>query len=254
MILAQNNGPAPLWVTVNLHSTNAIIDRTSPIAVVVPAGETVTIATIRSAAPGQQYRVATNYKFSIGTPDVVQNTGATYLLPFRNGQLITIGQALGGKITTHNGPASKYAVDFIVPVGTPIMAARKGRVVDIDQNYSEGGADPLLKANHVLMLHEDGTLGLYSHLEQNRIPVTFGQWVGAGELIGYSGNTGYSTGPHLHFVVFSNTRTLDGTAQYLSQPVKFVNGAPEYELQLQQGDKQVTSHLSATPRVSTVTP
>jgi len=251
MLLAQNNGPAPILVTVNLlNPVNATIDRPSPITVVVPPGETISIATVHITVPGQQYKISSSYKFSVGTPDVVQNPDATYLLPFKDGQEITVGQVLGGKISTHSGLASKYAVDFTVPIGTPIVAARKGKVVDIDQNYSEGGADPLLKANHVLILHEDGTLGLYSHLTQNRIPVTFGQRIEAGELIGYSGNTGYSTGPHLHFVVLSNTRTTDGTAQYLSQPVKFMNDTPAHELELHQYDKLVTHH-HASPKVTT---
>lgn len=245
LIQAQNNGPAPIWATVHLHDpVNATIDRPSPIAVLVSPGETITLATVTGTVPGQQFRIATNYKFSIGTPDVVQSPDASYLLPFQNGQQVTVGQVVGGKITTHNSPASKYAVDFTVPTGTPIVAARKGKVVDIDQNYTEGGADPLLKANHVLILHEDGTLGLYSHLAQSRIPLTFGQPVEAGELLGYSGNTGYSTGPHLHFVVLANTRSSDGTAQYVSQPVKFVNAAPMQELKLCQGDKLLIKHNS----------
>ena len=253
IILAQNSGPAPILATVSLlNPVNAIIDRSSPIAVVVPPGETITVAVIHGAVQGQEYRIATNYKFSIGNPDAVQDPRATYLLPFKEGQVITVGQVLGGKITTHNNPASRNAVDFTVPIGTPILLARKGRVVDIDQGYSEGGADPLLKANHVLILHEDGTLGLYSHFAHNRIMVSSGQWLEAGALIGYSGNTGYSTGPHLHFVVLSNTRSTDGAAQYLSQPVKFVNYAPLQEVQLCQGDKLVPSHHDAQPKTASV--
>ena len=254
MILAQNNGPAPISVTVSLHSTDATIDRTSPIAVVVPPGETVSIATIRGTAPGQQYRIAMNFKFSIGSPDVVHSPNAIYQLPFMDRQLITVGQIMGGRISTHNSLSSKYAVDFTVPVGTPIMAARKGRVVDIDQNYGEGGADPLLKANHVLILHEDGTLGLYSHLAQNRISVIFGQRVEAGELIAYSGNTGYSSGPHLHFVVLTNARTGNGSALYQSLPVKFVDSASGHEIQLHQGDRLVHSHNKTPAQPISITP
>lgn len=237
-VLAQNNGPAPIWVTVNLlNPVNATIDPQSPIALLVPPCETVTVATVHIIEPGKQYRITTNFKFTIGKPDAVQQPDAIYQLPFQEGQTITVGQAPGGNITTHNSPSSKYAIDFSVPVGTPIVAARKGRVVDIDNDYSEGGADPLLKANHVLILHEDGTLGLYSHLAKGTIPLAFGQWLEAGELIGYSGNTGYSTGPHLHFVVLSNIQTPDGTAQYLSLPAKFTNDVQGHEQKLYQGKK-----------------
>lgn len=138
-----------------------------------------------------------------------------------------------------------------MPIGTPLLAARKGRVVDIDQNFTEGGTDPLLKANHVMILHEDGTLGLYSHLAANRIAVSFGQWVDAGTLIGYSGNTGYSTGPHLLFAVLTNTPAANGAARYLSHQVKFVNFAPAQEIELIQGAKWLVndtgSALNAPP-------
>jgi len=237
VILAQNSGHAPILATINLiNPVNVTIDRPPSISIIVPPGETVTVASLHVTVPGGKFSVGTNYKFSIGNPDAVHDPHATYLLPFKERQAITVGQVFGGKITTHNSLASRYAVDFTVPVGTPILAARSGRVVDVDQGYREGGADPMLKANHVLILHEDGTLGLYSHLEQNRITVSAGQWVEAGVLIGYSGNTGYSTGPHLHFVVLTNTRSTDGSAKYQSQPVKFFNYAPAQEVQLCQGD------------------
>jgi len=254
IISAQNSGPAPILVTVNLHPSHAIIDRPSPIVMLVPPGKNDTVATIRGTAAGRKYRIAMDYKFSIGDPDALHNPGAYYFLPFQNGQMLSVGQALGGRITTHNNPSSKYAVDFNVPLGTPIMAARKGTVVDIDKDYSEGGADPLLKANHVLILHEDGTLGLYSHLTQNRIPVTLGQRVEAGELIGYSGNTGYSSGPHLHFVVLANTRTANGSALYRSLPVKFVNSASGSEIQLHQGDKLECRHSKTFAQPASTSP
>ena len=234
-VMAQNNGPAPILLNLKLTSTNAIIEPPSPVAVVVKPAETIQVAAIHSAVTGQGYRIARSYQFSIGDPNAVHDPSATYRLPFKEGQAITVGQVWGGKIITHITPASLYAVDFVVPIGTPLVAARKGRVVDIDQNFTDGGTDPLLKANHVMILHEDGTLGLYSHLAANRIAVSFGQWVDAGNLIGYSGNTGYSTGPHLHFAVLTNTSSANSTARYLSHPVRFVNFAPAQEIALTQG-------------------
>lgn len=249
VLMAENKGPAPILATVRLpNPVNFAVDQSSPITLVVKPNEYIQITTMHIMNPVQGYRVATSYKFSIGDPDVAHDPNAMYQLPFLDGQTTTIGQAWGGKITTHTTPDSRYAVDFTVPIGAPVLAARKGRVVDVDQGFIEGGPNPLLEANHVLILHEDGTLGLYSHLDTNRITVTFGQSVEAGTLIGYSGNTGYSTGPHLHFSVMTNTQSADGTAKYVSVPVKFVNYSPVQEFQLFQGDKLVVSHNGPPPK------
>lgn len=242
ILLAQNNGPAPVLLTLNLSSDNAIIEPAAHIVEVIKPAALLPTASIRSKTAGQSYRVASNYKFSIGDPDAIPDPTVTYQLPFANGQKVLIEQILGGKITTHTGPDSKYAVDFDVPIGTPVMAARNGVVVDIDQGYTAGGNDPKLKANHVVILHEDGTLGLYAHLSAESHAVTFGQRVKAGELIGYSGNTGYSSGPHLHFSVLTNTRSEDGSVKYVSHPVKFVNGMPARAVEFHQDQIIRVSH------------
>jgi murein DD-endopeptidase MepM/ murein hydrolase activator NlpD len=101
------------------------------------------------------------------------------------------GGAYGGK--GHNG------VDFGVPVGTAVKAARAGTVRasgDTDRacpNASYG--------RWVLVDHDNGLSTLYAHL--SAISVNAGQSVTAGQVVGYSGNTGYSTGPHLHFTVYA---------------------------------------------------
>ena len=248
ILSAQNDGSAPILATVNLiNPDGAIIDHTSPIMLVVKPQERIQIASIHGAVAGQRYRITTPYKFSIGDPDAIHDPAATYQLPFQDGQAVKVGQVFGGRITTHNDLDSRYAVDFDVPIGTPVLAARSGRVVDIDQNFTQGGNDPSLKANHVLILHEDGTLGIYSHFSANRISVSIGQWVNAGTLIGYSGNTGYSSGPHVHFAVLINSRTPDGSAKYVSVPVNFVNGAPDQQVQLLQDEILVVNHGGQLP-------
>ncbi len=246
-ILAQNNGPAPMLVTVDLgKSVNVSADHASPIIVVSKPNETLMVATVRATDSSKAFRLAVSYKFSIGDPDAVHDSGAVYLLPLRDGLKLMVGQVVGGKITTHTGPDSRYAVDFDVPIGSPVVAARSGIVVDIDQGYTAGGNDPKLKANHVLILQEDGTVAEYSHLSANRVTVNFGQKVEAGELIGYSGNTGYSSGPHLHFAVLTDTRTADGNAKYLSHPVRFVNGSLMQAIELAQ-DQVLVVKRSVSP-------
>jgi murein DD-endopeptidase MepM/ murein hydrolase activator NlpD len=100
-----------------------------------------------------------------------------------------------------------YAVDIAMPVGTDIVAARDGVVFDVSSTNFKGGpeADQYADlANLVRILHDDGTFAVYAHLNWNSIRVNPGDRVRAGQYIADSGNTGFSSGPHLHFAVQRN--------------------------------------------------
>ena len=97
-----------------------------------------------------------------------------------------------GTVKPHNG------VDIVVPVGTPVTAARDGKV--IISKVNKGGLQSGY-GNYVVIEHDDGSTTLYAHLSERT--VKFDQEVKAGDPIGLSGNTGESTGPHLHFEVNS---------------------------------------------------
>jgi murein DD-endopeptidase MepM/ murein hydrolase activator NlpD len=100
-----------------------------------------------------------------------------------------------------------YAVDISMPIGTDIYAARGGTVVEVASSNYRGGLDtsrPGAEANLVRILHDDGTFAIYAHLNWNSIRVRPGDEVVRGEYIADSGNTGFSSGPHLHFVVVRN--------------------------------------------------
>ena len=81
--------------------------------------------------------------------------------------------------------------------------AREGIVVGAEGSNNRGGLSPDYRqyANYVIIEHSDGTMGNYYHLKQGGTAVRIGQKVAQGDLIGYSGNTGYTSGPHLHFSV-----------------------------------------------------
>jgi len=93
----------------------------------------------------------------------------------------------------HNG------VDFGIPVGTPVKTAGSGTVEAVGNTDEVKGCYSYGK--WVLVKHTTGLSTLYAHLSV--IKTTAGQEVAVGDIIGYSGNTGYSTGPHLHFTVYS---------------------------------------------------
>ena len=101
-----------------------------------------------------------------------------------------------------------YAIDLVVPEGTPVLAARRGVVMQVESGFDKGGssnrAQLAERANLVRIIHDDGTMALYAHLQENGVYVKVGQKVSVGQQIAVSGNTGYSSGPHLHFAVQVN--------------------------------------------------
>ena len=130
-----------------------------------------------------------------------------YSLPVDENSRWELGQEFNGEYS-HNDEQNRYAVDFIVPVGTPVLAARPGIVMETIGSYDRGGQNAKLyssRANFIRILHDDGSMALYAHLKANGVLVSPGERVGLGDVIGYSGNTGFSSGPHLHFVLQINT-------------------------------------------------
>ncbi|TAF48788.1 MAG: M23 family metallopeptidase, partial [Sphingobacteriia bacterium] len=95
-------------------------------------------------------------------------------------------------------------LDFTMPEGTAVHAARSGVVIQLVDKNNQGCGNETCKNfnNYINILHDDGSIANYSHLQQNGVSCQLGQRVNAGDRIGWSGNTGWSTGPHLHFIVF----------------------------------------------------
>lgn len=157
----------------------------------------------------------TNY-FKLGSCDAVPDD-YVYSLPYAPGTAHKITQGYDGKYS-HQG-SNKYAIDWQMPQGTPVYAARGGLVVKVRDDSDMGGPDIKFDPynNYVLIRHDDGTLGHYCHLQKGGVIVHPGQIVKTGELIAHSGSTGFSSGPHMHFCVFV---AKDGRER-VSIPVKF---------------------------------
>ncbi len=155
-----------------------------------------------SAPPFLEYQ----YKYLAGDPSARHSPGGGYRAPFAVASNYRITQAFP-EIATHTTRDSQYAVDVAMPIGTDIFAARAGVVFDVASNNFTAGLDPQRdgpKANVVRVMHDDGTYAVYAHLNTNTIRVRPGDRVRRGEYIADSGNTGFSSGPHLHFAVLRN--------------------------------------------------
>ena len=135
-------------------------------------------------------------------PGVRPDLSYIYALPYEEGKSFEVLQARHGRFS-HQG-VSEFAIDFAMPEGTQVRAVRAGEVVRVEQGFKEGGPAESFrsKVNLVLIRHDDGTLAEYAHLKQNSARVQVGERVCAGCWIAESGNTGFSSEPHLHLMVF----------------------------------------------------
>ena len=123
-----------------------------------------------------------------------------YFLPFEKGKTYLLSQGYNGTFSHHN----ENAIDFNMPLGSKITAIRDGIVVKIIQNNTKNCFDKYCSQfnNYIIIYHKDGTFSNYSHLNKNGANVRVGDKIKQGQFIGYSGNTGWSSGPHLHIEVY----------------------------------------------------
>lgn len=145
----------------------------------------------------------------------VEDTSYVYTLPFQKGKRVFVVQGYESNMS-HKGEVS---LDFKVRKGTAICAAREGIVVATRDDSNKGGLKPanLSDGNYICILHSDGSKGYYWHLQKNGVEVKMGDTIQRGQVIGFSGNTGYSAFPHLHFEV----QGYDDKGRYRQLPTRF---------------------------------
>jgi murein DD-endopeptidase MepM/ murein hydrolase activator NlpD len=180
-------------------------------------------------------------------PDSVARGPRIYKLPYPAGYTFTMCQGNNQGSHTQHGT---YAWDFCMPIGTPVVASRGGTVKWIRQDFVEHGQGPAFadKNNYVVVDHGDGTSAIYMHLMHNGVRVQPGQHVETGQLLAFSGNTGWSSGPHTHFMVMQSS-DYDWYAQSL--PVAFAdvpgNGVPANGMRLPSGNGPIDAGLMLGP-------
>jgi murein DD-endopeptidase MepM/ murein hydrolase activator NlpD len=173
---------------------------------------------LRATRPvGEDPALRIAWKAALGSPDAVHTPALPYRVPFGVGSTFQISQAYPVRIT-HTTAESQYAVDIALPDGTPVYAAREGIVMNTRHDSYRGAPSPVMldQANFIEILHSDGTIALYAHLHWDSIRVRMGEHVARGQYLADSGNTGFTSGPHLHFAVLRNAGFED-----VSIPIQF---------------------------------
>lgn len=143
------------------------------------------------------------------------DSSAVYGLPFENDKAHLLVQGYFGSFS-HKGRA---ALDFKMKRGTKILAARDGVVLRIKEDGEKGGWNRKYRqdGNHIVIQHADNSRSGYWHLQKNGVLVNVGDTVEQGQVIGLSGNTGYTAFPHLHFIVWRFNRA----GQFRQVPTRF---------------------------------
>jgi murein DD-endopeptidase MepM/ murein hydrolase activator NlpD len=156
-----------------------------------------------------------------------------YVLPYQVGLAFVVGQGNCSQGSHNASAVVRHAYDILMPIGTPVVAARSGSVFLTESGFTDGNRTPG-QENFVNIEHDDGTIAAYVHLTNNGVFVNVGDPVLFGDVIGASGDTGDSSEPHLHFhvqgcdgcatipVTFRNTRShangLVTGESYLAEP------------------------------------
>lgn len=191
-LTAANQFYAPVELTLDITEISGLQfpDPDQKMRWLLPPRSDTMLLSLDLLAEGDAPYIDYKYKYLAGDPNASHSPTEPYRVPFAIASDYSVSQGYPDA-ATHATQDSVYAVDIKMPVGTGVFAARDGLVFDV--------------ANVVRILHDDGTYAIYEHLNRNTIRVRPGQRVSRGQYIADSGNTGDSSGPHLHFAVVRNS-------------------------------------------------
>lgn len=167
-----------------------------------------------------------NYRFPLPTDQDFSLSGAQLAIGVPEDEVYRIGQFYAAKSPKTHASAFKWAVDFLVPDGTEILAADAGRIIEIVEQFDEwgDGKEFRSKLNYITILHPNGEYSQYCHLAKNSVAnkgLKLYDFVKKGQPIALVGKTGYTDRDHLHFVVLRFERLLNMPWDYHSLEVKF---------------------------------
>ena len=228
-VFGKNPNQFPVTIELDIAYKNLQPSRQLPFEDVLNARSDRKLMQLDIPERNVTWEFNTTYSYYMGNIFARHDDDYAYRLPYRKGSSQRVAQGYNGSFT--HTDRIRYSLDFDLKENTEVYAARDGLVIEIETKYDEGGEDEsyMNKANFITILHSDGTFADYSHLRQGGAVVQLNQRVRAGQLIGYSGATGYVTGPHLHF----NVKKTSRGGSFETLPVKFKTD--KGTIQLQQG-------------------
>jgi murein DD-endopeptidase MepM/ murein hydrolase activator NlpD len=227
VILANNNEIFPVSIKVDFNLKNLISTSATNIFVLPANANNYILTNLKIEEESKAYQFSLKYQSHIGDVTITKyDTNFEYELPFKTGNSFKLHQGYNGNFSHQN----ENALDFTMPIGTQVVAARSGVVIAVEDNNNENCSNPscMQYNNYITILHNDGTYAKYAHIDFNGARVKLRDTVKQGTTIALSGNTGFSSGPHLHFVCYlpsiENKTTLetyfkinDGTKTVLLQ-------------------------------------
>ncbi len=198
---AVNREPVPATIVLQFRSPGNLQpggDR--PIEQVVPPESNKILVLMSRILYDPTVGADLSISIDLGASTTEADADHLYAVPFGGDRARELIQGFDGG-GSHLG-SMRYSLDFAMPAGTPVLAARAGTVFYLQDGFTRGGADPdlLERANLVVVAHSDGTMASYGHLTPG-IRVSVGDTVDVGHWLGSSGATGYAGQPHLHFHV-----------------------------------------------------
>ena len=198
---ALNREPVPVTIVLTFRSQGNLRPLADgPIERVVPPESDMILVRMRNIVQDWSISPELSISIDLGSSTTEADADHLYAVPFGGNRPRELSQGFNG--AGSHLASMRYSLDFAMPRGTPVLAARAGTVLYLQDGFTEGGTDPdlLEQANLVVVAHSDGTMASYGHLSRG-IPVSTGDTVAEGDLLGLSGATGFAGRPHLHFHV-----------------------------------------------------
>lgn len=161
---------------------------------------------------------------------ITEDTSYVYWLPYQQGTTHLVVQGYYSNYSHKD----RAAIDFKMKKGTHVFAARDGIVVRVVNDKNKGGLKKKYhqQANLIVIQHADSSRAGYWHLQKNGALVNVGDTIKKGQLIGLSGNTGYTAFPHLHFIAWKSangTWQTIGTRFLTDKGIKYVRPMRRYK-------------------------